>query len=349
MTSRIEASDNNTIQRCPHDRENPYTMVNRDLIRDPALSPESCWLIIYLLSMDNGWKINIQQILNRVKPHMGKNKLYAIVNEAINAGYMMREEWFEDVKRADGTYRGRLKRVRYYISETPKFKKCLRHPCFRDPDNPPLRNKNKKEIKEDYYCAPEKPEPTVATSPPPAARNNNFSLPSKPKQKAQPPPAKTKAPPPKPPEKDDPELYPCLSRCDDLTPNQKKRFLAFPEPVVESIVEYCYHHSTQIKGGAVGRLKLMQHMAKNFDDYKDAIANLREPEKPRKVDKKFILDAFKKGQTYNGYEFTCDEIGAGFSCPGMYSTEPYSIKWKEPRFGEKFMAILDKLGIKKPE
>lgn len=124
-----------TFQRCPHDRENPYTMISRDLIRDKSISPECRWLIIYLLSNEGSWKIHIREIVNHCEGLIGRNRIYEIVNEAIEAGYMKREKFL-----VNG-----LTRQRYYVSEVPKFKnnlpptpelkKCLRHPGFRDTEN----------------------------------------------------------------------------------------------------------------------------------------------------------------------------------------------------------------------
>lgn len=174
----IPQEDNNTIQRCPHDKENPYSMVSRDLIRDETISPECRWLIIYLLSMKDGWKINVEQIKSHVKPFMGKDRLHKIINEAITAGYMMREEWQQVLRRPNGAYQGSLKRVRYFISETPKFKKSLLHPPFPDAedqgpdktDDKEITSKKNEHIKESNTlgaATPPAPTPPLA-SPPPA-------------------------------------------------------------------------------------------------------------------------------------------------------------------------------------
>lgn len=131
-----------TIQRCPHDDENPYTMVRNELIRDMSISPECRWLIIYLLSNKAGWKINVQQVINHLKPHMGRNAVYKLFEEAIKSGYMKRE----DLKKTFDK-KGKIKNgVRYFISETPKFKECLRRPDFRDADDRDTENGHDKEI-----------------------------------------------------------------------------------------------------------------------------------------------------------------------------------------------------------
>lgn len=130
-------SENDTIQRCPHDSENPYTMVLNSLIRDVSISPNCRWLLIYLLSNDKGWKINIKQIIKHTTGHLGRDKIYYIIKEAIVAGYMKKE-----IIRESGVF----KSITYYLSENPKFKKCLPFPekpdpVLPDPVNQHIKNK----------------------------------------------------------------------------------------------------------------------------------------------------------------------------------------------------------------
>lgn len=134
-----DESHNDTIQRCPHDSANPYTMVSAALIRDATLSPACRWLLIYLLSNAPGWKIKTKQVMAHVKGHdnMGRDNVRALFNEACDAGYMRKEQVF-------GGYR-------YFVSETPKFKKCLQSPEIQGPGiqgpeiQAPLSSINKKE------------------------------------------------------------------------------------------------------------------------------------------------------------------------------------------------------------
>lgn len=119
-----------TVERCPHDQENPYTMINNALLRDENISPNCRWLLSYLLSNRANWKITVLQISQNVKKHLGIKKVYKIINEAIKAGYMKRE----DVYVSEG--HSKLKRnVKYFISETPKFKKCFRDSHFCHDEN----------------------------------------------------------------------------------------------------------------------------------------------------------------------------------------------------------------------
>lgn len=120
-TNYYNEENYNTIERCPHDEENPYSQISNELIRDESISPNCRWLIIYLLSNKGNWKINVNQIKNHVKSHIGKNKLYSIIKEAIEAGYMIREDYINN----------NLRRCKYFVSEKPKFKKFfLRTDCL---------------------------------------------------------------------------------------------------------------------------------------------------------------------------------------------------------------------------
>lgn len=124
MTSKISLLD--TIQRCPHDAERPYTQINNDLIRDVNISPLCRLILIYLFSQKNGWKINVKQVADHLKNFHGRDQVYKAFDEAIKSGYMIRKEYLE----------GNFKRFLYYISETPKFKKCLLFPERQETDAP---------------------------------------------------------------------------------------------------------------------------------------------------------------------------------------------------------------------
>lgn len=158
---------NISIQRCEHDEENPYAQISRALIRDTTISPECRWMIIYFLSMRDGWTINMTQLIKHLQPHMGRNKVYDLVNEAIDAGYMKREE----IKTSKG--KGSISTsVKYFVSEKPKFKKCFRRFNFRDteirdPENRDIKNKHryKKEHIEEITNTPPIP-PQIPDEPP---------------------------------------------------------------------------------------------------------------------------------------------------------------------------------------
>jgi|SRR5579864_3188629 len=101
------------IERCPHDAENPYAQISRALLRDQDISPECRWMLSYLLSMDRGWKISAKQIWNHSQGFLGIKKVYKLIKEACEAGYM---------KRVYITSGNLKSGVKYYLSEVSKFK-----------------------------------------------------------------------------------------------------------------------------------------------------------------------------------------------------------------------------------
>jgi len=122
MVTTEEEFEGSTIQRCPHDKQHPYVMINSNLIDDETISPLCRWLLIYLLKNKDGWKICPQQVINHAKEFLGRDKVLALFDEAIEKGYMYR------VVKKNGNLNNGYK---YFVSETPKFKKS-----FRDPEKP---------------------------------------------------------------------------------------------------------------------------------------------------------------------------------------------------------------------
>lgn len=119
-----------TFQRSPHDKENPYAQISRDLIRDQSISPNCRWLLIYLLSMSDNWVIKIEQLVNHCKGFLGRDKIYKVVQEACDAGYMQRHDH----------KKGNLRRCVYYVSETASFKKSFRLPENQEAGDFPREN-----------------------------------------------------------------------------------------------------------------------------------------------------------------------------------------------------------------
>ena len=136
-----ENDDLFVIQRCPHDAENPYTMIKNDLLRDTTLSDGCLRLICYLLSNKNDWKITISQIVNHMKNIMGRTKVYDLVNEAIAAGYMKRETTLSKNLKSN---------VKYFVSETPKFNQTLVTSRYPDSRYTELRRTENHHTQEDH-------------------------------------------------------------------------------------------------------------------------------------------------------------------------------------------------------
>lgn len=126
------ASDLSTIERCPHDSEHPYLQVSKALIRDQSLSASASFLIIYLLCNADKWKIKIGTLIKQLSGRLGREAIRSCIAEAVESGYMKREEYLE----------GGLKRVRYYLSEFPRFKKMFAEDGFPATGNPSTANRN---------------------------------------------------------------------------------------------------------------------------------------------------------------------------------------------------------------
>lgn len=71
-------------------------MIRNDLVRDHTISPECRWLLTYLLTSDEYKQtIKISKIVNHVKGFWSRDKVYKIIKEAVNAGYMKKDEFNE--------------------------------------------------------------------------------------------------------------------------------------------------------------------------------------------------------------------------------------------------------------
>lgn len=167
-----ERDEIDSIQRCPHDEENPYVIINSKLIRDGSLSPECRWLLCYLLSHEKGWRINRRQIANHLDGQYGRDRIDRMFNEALAAGYMKRVDIL--VLREKG---GALRRSKYFISETPKFKplpqekpqkvkKCFRQPVFQGTGSQLTEEAADKVISREVVSYPSNPPPLSSSSPP---------------------------------------------------------------------------------------------------------------------------------------------------------------------------------------
>lgn len=125
-----------SIERCPHDAEHPYAQILNEILRHKTLSVEAIWLLSYLLSHSRTWKIKIPQIVKHVKGRIGRDRVYSVINELIEFGYMQRVP----IKKGN-LHQG----FKYFVSEKAKFKKCFRHPDFQDTEIQHAENPHTKE------------------------------------------------------------------------------------------------------------------------------------------------------------------------------------------------------------
>lgn len=142
-----------TIQRGKHDRENPYTMISKKMLRDPALSPRDKGALCYLLSLPDSWVIHPRHVAEALG--ISKNQFYSILKCLIVAGYATKTE----VKSKEG----RFFSVCYSFFEekleipqevkkesTVSQKPDTEKPCTENPDTVigTLKNTNLKEDRE---------------------------------------------------------------------------------------------------------------------------------------------------------------------------------------------------------
>jgi hypothetical protein len=117
---------------CPNEPECPWFQVPRSFARDNSLSLEARGLLTYLMSHKQGFNISIPWVIKTQK--LSKNKIYRIINECIQSGYLHREIFFESGK----------KRFKYLVSKTARFKNILLCPQKQDTEKQDPENEDAK-------------------------------------------------------------------------------------------------------------------------------------------------------------------------------------------------------------
>lgn len=79
-----------TIQRGRHDKENPYVMISKKMLRDPSISPKAKGILCYLLSLPDTWQTHPRQVASALG--VGKDQVYAALNELLKEGYAIKRE-----------------------------------------------------------------------------------------------------------------------------------------------------------------------------------------------------------------------------------------------------------------
>lgn len=86
----LPVNDSVTIQRGKHDKENPYVMISKKMLRDDSISPKSKGVLCYLLSLPDNWKAHPQHIADSLG--VSKDQIYTVLKELIKTGYATRTE-----------------------------------------------------------------------------------------------------------------------------------------------------------------------------------------------------------------------------------------------------------------
>lgn len=135
-------------------------------------------------------------------------------------------------------------------------------------------------------------------------------------------------------------VHNCLEEYKDLTPGQKQTLSKHPEPLVKEALRYTYHPTTKLQGEQA-QIKTIQHFIKNPSLYEEKMKNIDKPQ-PKSM-KEAICGRFKRGNLYNGYEFTYDDAGVLFIYPN--GIHQYSVKWKDREIKEKWEEYMKKVGV----
>lgn len=182
-----------TINRAPHNPENPYVMTRRDSAQDSRLSYEAAGLLLCLLSKPNDWIIKAQTL---VREGCTIKKVYRLFNELIATGYMTRKE-----KRDD---RGRFVEWVYQVFEEPQvieqnhpLGKKSTHGQIHQVDNPHVgnstRGKSARLLNKDKEPNTEIPQRQTDTTSSPASTDTPTPAVLPPVSKPEPEPAVTQA------------------------------------------------------------------------------------------------------------------------------------------------------------
>lgn len=89
MSQSQEVNQNQpTFRRAKHDKEHPYVMISREMLRDKSISPKAKGVLCYLLSLPNDWTIYHSQLEDAL--NIGEIYLNSALDELIKAGYAKR-------------------------------------------------------------------------------------------------------------------------------------------------------------------------------------------------------------------------------------------------------------------
>lgn len=315
-----------TIERCPHDKENPYAQVSRSLIRDNSISPNCRMILIFLLSNDaRKWVIRVNQVWHAFDGHIGRDKTYRLINEAIEAGYMRREEYFH----------GNLKRCRYYLSEEPKFKKCYRHPDFQDPGAEDPENKDALERTSSQERTSK--ETTTRKKKEQAAPVVAVSFEKDREEKK----SEKKNP-------DNPKIHQCLIEIDVSEKEKVWLTKKHDEETVKNAILWALHPLTEIKTTLIAAIKWACTERPQIPKNKDELER-EEKEKADKVKRENEIwiekTGFISGNTYNDWKFSKSENTIEFS---QKKKGFWPLGWYQKDFVEQFVRYIKHWGIEMP-
>jgi len=102
-----------------------YTVISNVPIKEISLSAEALGMLVYLYSQPDDWRVSQQDLARRFK--LGRNKIYAILNELIVAGYI--------IKQPVRAQNGRFLFHEYIVDDEPQSPQNHPLPYPRDVEN----------------------------------------------------------------------------------------------------------------------------------------------------------------------------------------------------------------------
>lgn len=85
MSKLIESVPATSIIRTDHNKEKPYAMINKAILRDKRLGMKEMGLLCYLLSLPSDWQVRISELPNHFSD--GKDSVRATLSKLQNFGY----------------------------------------------------------------------------------------------------------------------------------------------------------------------------------------------------------------------------------------------------------------------
>lgn len=75
------------IVRGKHNKEHPYVMISKSMLKDKSISPQSKGVLCYLLSLPDDWKTNPRQVAEAMG--VGEERIYTALRELIKENYCL--------------------------------------------------------------------------------------------------------------------------------------------------------------------------------------------------------------------------------------------------------------------
>jgi len=109
LVSLEKERGNRTIFRKAHNRENPYALISKVILRDRRLSAKAMGLMCYFLSLPDDWEISINELVRHFSD--GEKSIRAGIKELVLLGYI-------EMQQSRGE-RGRFSATLFLIHEEP--------------------------------------------------------------------------------------------------------------------------------------------------------------------------------------------------------------------------------------